>query len=311
MVKPVNVRGIIPATVLPMTKDYRMDPASMKSYYEWLIDQGVCAVAVNADTGEGPHLYPEEKRRVLEKVVEIVSGRVSVIAGLTAAFTDQAVRQAKEAEAIGADGLLMFPIPAFRGKPQDAGQVYAYHAAIADAVDLPMILFQLQDALGGVEFEVETLLRLSAIENVVAVKEASFDALKFVRTVAALGAGPRPITILTGNDNFICESFILGAKGALIGFGTVATSLQVEAFHAAMENDFARAMEIGRKIQPLVDATFGPPVRNYRARLKEVLVMQGVIERATVRPPLMPVPDAERAAIRKALEAMELLPARA
>lgn len=311
MVKPVNVRGIIPATVLPMTKDYRMDPASMKSYYEWLIDQGVCAVAVNADTGEGPHLYPEEKRRVLEKVVEIVSGRVSVIAGLTAAFTDQAVRQAKEAEAIGADGLLMFPIPAFRGKPQDAGQVYAYHAAIADAVDLPMILFQLQDALGGVEFEVETLLRLSAIENVVAVKEASFDALKFVRTVAALGAGPRPITILTGNDNFICESFILGAKGALIGFGTVATSLQVEAFHAAMENDFARVMEIGRKIQPLVDATFGPPVRNYRARLKEVLVMQGVIERATVRPPLMPVPDAERAAIRKALEAMELLPARA
>lgn len=311
MVKPVNVRGIIPATVLPMTKDYRMDPASMKCYYEWLIDQGVCAVAVNADTGEGPHLYPEEKRRVLEKVVEIVSGRVSVIAGLTAAFTDQAVRQAKEAEAIGADGLLMFPIPAFRGKPQDAGQVYAYHAAIADAVDLPMILFQLQDALGGVEFEVETLLRLSAIENVVAVKEASFDALKFVRTVAALGAGPRPITILTGNDNFICESFILGAKGALIGFGTVATSLQVEAFHAAMENDFARAMEIGRKIQPLVDATFGPPVRNYRARLKEVLVMQGVIERATVRPPLMPVPDAERAAIRKALEAMELLPARA
>ncbi|MBI2881599.1 MAG: dihydrodipicolinate synthase family protein [Candidatus Tectomicrobia bacterium] len=311
MVKPVNVRGIIPATVLPMTKDYRMDPASMKCYYEWLIDQGVCAVAVNADTGEGPHLYPEEKRRVLEKVVEIVSSRVSVIAGLTAAFTDQAVRQAKEAEAIGADGLLMFPIPAFRGKPQDAGQVYAYHAAIADAVDLPMILFQLQDALGGVEFEVETLLRLSAIENVVAVKEASFDALKFVRTVAVLGAGPRPITILTGNDNFICESFILGAKGALIGFGTVATSLQVEAFHAAMENDFARVMEIGRKIQPLVDATFGPPVRNYRARLKEVLVMQGVIERATVRPPLMPVPDAERAAIRKALEAMELLPARA
>lgn len=311
MVKPVNVRGIIPATVLPMTQDYRMDPASMKSYYEWLIDQGVCAVAVNADTGEGPHLYPEEKRRVLEKVVEIVGGRVSVIAGLTAAFTDQAVRQAKEAEAIGADGLLMFPIPAFRGKPQDAGQVYAYHAAIADAVDLPMILFQLQDALGGVEFEMETLLRLSAIENVVAVKEASFDALKFVRTVAALGAGPRPITILTGNDNFICESFILGAQGALIGFGTVATSLQVEAFHAAVENDFARVMEIGRKIQPLVDATFGPPVRNYRARLKEVLVMQGVIERAAVRPPLMPVPDAERAAIRKALEAMELLPARA
>ncbi|MFQ5691836.1 MAG: dihydrodipicolinate synthase family protein [Nitrospinota bacterium] len=301
MVKPVSIRGIIPATVLPMTEDCKMDPTSMKSYYDWLIDQGVCAVAVNVDTGEGPHLYPEEKRQVLEKVVEIVDGRVSVIAGLTAAFTDQAIRQAKEAEAVGADGLLMFPIPAVRGKPQDA----------VVAVDLPMILFQLQDALGGVEFESETLLRLCAIENVVAIKEASFDALKFVRTVAALNAGPRPVTILTGNDNFICESFVLGAQGALIGFGTVATSLQVEAFHAAMEKDYNKTMEIGRKIQPLVDATFGPPVRNYRARLKEVLVMQGVIERATVRPPLMPVPDAEREAIRRALEAMELLPAKA
>jgi 4-hydroxy-tetrahydrodipicolinate synthase len=165
--------------------------------------------------------------------------------------------------------------------------------------------------LGGVEFEDNTFLRLCDIENVVAIKEASFDALKFVRTVAALNAGPRPPIILTGNDNFICESFILGAKGALIGFGTVATSLQVDAFHAAMENDFDRVMEIGRKIQPLVDATFGPPVRNYRARLKEVLVMQGIIERATVRPPLMPVPDAEREAIRRALEVMDLLPARA
>ncbi len=311
MVKTVSVRGIIPATVLPMTEECKMDTTSMKSYYDWLIEQGVCAVAVNADTGEGPHLYPEEKREVLEKVVEIVNGRVSVIAGLTAMFTDQAIQQAKEAEAIGADGLLMFPIPAFRGRPQSTEQIYAYHAAIADAVDLPMVLFQLQDALGGVEFEDSTLLRLSTIENVVAIKEASFDALKFVRTVAALNAGPRPITFLTGNDNFICESFILGAQGALIGFGTVATSLQVEAFHAAMEKDFIKTMEVGRKIQPLVDATFGPPVRNYRARLKEVLVMQGVIERATVRPPLMPVSDEEREAIRQALERMELLPAKA
>ncbi len=311
MVKAVNVRGIIPATVLPMTEDCKMDPTSMKTYYDWLIDQGVCAVAVNVDTGEGPHLYPEEKRAVLEKVVEIVDGRVSVIAGLTAMFTQQAIEQAKEAEAVGADGLLMFPIPAFRGKPQDREQIYAYHAAIADAVDLPMVLFQLQDALGGVEFEDETLLRLCEIENVAAIKEASFDALKFVRTVAALSAAPRTPVILTGNDNFICESFILGAKGALIGFGTVATSLQVEAFHAAMENDFDKVKEISRTIQPLVDATFGPPVRNYRARLKEVLVMQGIIERATVRPPLVTVPEAEREAIRQALETMELLPVRA
>ena len=125
MVKAVNVRGIIPATVLPMTEGGKMDSTSMKSYYDWLIEQGVCEVAVNADTGEGPHLYPEEKLAVLEKVVEIVDGRGSVIAGLTATFTQQAIEQAKEAEAVGADGLLMFPIPAFRGKTQEKEQIYA------------------------------------------------------------------------------------------------------------------------------------------------------------------------------------------
>ena len=77
-----------------------------------------------------------------------------------------------------------------------------------------------------------------------------------------------------------------------------------------MENDFDKTKEIGRKIQPLVDSTFGPPVRNYRARLKEVLVMQGVIERATVRPPLVTISEAEREAIRKALERMELIPSK-
>lgn len=309
MAKGIQLKGIIPATVLPMTQEGRMDSGALKGYYDWLIRQGVVAVAVNVDTGEGPHLFPEEKRACLEKVLKVANGRVPVIAGLTASFTEQAVQQAKEAKALGAGALLMFPLPAFRGQPQDPDQVYAYHAAVAEAVDLPLILFQLQDALGGVEFTMETLCRLSTIETVVAIKEATFDALKFSRAVAALKAGPRPITILTGNDNFICESFLLGAEGALIGFGTIATSLQVEMHRAAMAKDYERALALQRKLDPLVEAIFGPPVRNYRARLKEGLVMLGVLKQAFVRPPLMPISGEERERIRAALRRLELLPA--
>jgi 4-hydroxy-tetrahydrodipicolinate synthase len=82
-----------------------------------------------------------------------------------------------------------------------------------------MVIFQLQPALAGVLFSREALLKLVSIPNVIAIKEASFDAVRFVETVRILADAPRRIQVLTGNDNFILESFLLGAEGALIGFG--------------------------------------------------------------------------------------------
>lgn len=291
--KEVDLKGIIPACVLPMTEDYRIDEEALRHYISWLIPQGVKALAINVDTGEGPHLFPEERRRVIEVVREEVRGRVPIIAGLAAGFTAQAVTLAKEAEAAGADALLVFPIPAFQGRELSPEVPYHYHRAIADAVDIPLILFQLQPALGGLTFSPEAIARLVEIENVVAMKEASFDAKTFVETRELLDSLPRRITLLTGNDNFILESFILGAEGALIGFGTVATDLQVEMFDSVMGHDYNRAWEIWRRLLPLEKAIFAPPIRNYRARLKAALMMQGIIKNYTVRPPLPPLAPEE------------------
>jgi len=105
----------------------------------------------------------------------------------------------------------------------------AYHEAIAQ-VGLPLILFQLQPALAGLNFEADTLQAMAAVDGVIAIKEASFDARRFVDTVNLIADLPRPITLLTGNDNFILESFMLGATGALIGFGAVMTREQAEHF---------------------------------------------------------------------------------
>jgi 4-hydroxy-tetrahydrodipicolinate synthase len=297
----LNLRGLIPAVVLPMTENFEPELVAYRRYLRWVVDQGPVAIAVNVDTGEGPHLSPAERRQVLDTALDEVGHRVPVIAGLSASYTEQAREFAREAARAGASALLVFPIPAFQGTPLPDELPYAYHAAIADAVETPLILFQLQPALGGVIFSVETLARLVEIPSVVAIKEASFDALRFVQTRDAL-RHVRPITLLTGNDNFIYESFVLGAEGALIGQGAIAVREQVEMITAGLAGDFARAEALNRALMVLVTACFAAPVRNYRARIKEGLVAQGVIPRATVRPPLMPVSDAERDRVRAALK---------
>lgn len=305
--KPTKLHGIIPAIVLPMTEDARIDAPALRGYVKWLLEQGCHGLAINVDTGEGPHLWPEEKVEVIHIVKDVVRGRVPVVAGLGAAFTEQAVRAAKQAEEAGADALLVFPISAWRGRPLPPDLVYNYHKAVADAVSIPLVAFQLQDALGGVEFDFPTLTRLFEIPQVIGIKEAAFDAKKYVEVVRHLRSLPREITILTGNDNFIMESFVLDADGALIGFGTLATEMQVRMYEAWVAGDQQTALALGRCIQKLADVIFAQPVRDYRVRTKEALVMQGVIPRATVRAPLMGIDDAERAKVRAALVEAGLL----
>jgi len=185
--------------------------------------------------------------------------------------------------------------------------IYNYHSEISEKVGLPMILFQLQPALGGVDFTPETLLRLTSIRNVIAIKEASFDARKFVNIVHTLKRASRKIMVLTGNDSFIYESLVLGAEGGLLGFGTVAVDKQIEMFNLVAKGRLTEAREIWEELIPLEGAIFAQPVRDYRARLKEALVMMGVLKTSYVRPPLQPVSEKEREAIKQALRSLRLV----
>ena len=305
--KDIDLRGIIPAIVTPMTNEGELDLPALRTYVQWLAEQGPVALAVNVDTGEGPHLTADEKRQTLETVAEAVAGKCKVVGGVAGPSTAQGAANARAAQAAGADALLIFPISAFLGQPLNPEVPYRYHAAIAEAVDLPLILFQLQPALGGVLFTTEILHRLIAIPTVTAIKEASFDAMRFLQVKAALESASRKIPFLTGNDNFICESFILGAEGALLGFSTLGTREQVDMLAAVRRGDIGQARELGCRLQPLSDVIFAPPVTDYRARTKEALKMLGVISNTTVRPPLLPVSDVEREVVRRALQAAGLL----
>lgn len=299
--KEINLRGIIPAIALPMTDDYRPDLATLERYIDWLVPQGPVALAVNVDTGEGPHLSSDERRLVLQSVVRFVNGRCQVVAGLAGPYTDQAILNARSAKDAGADALLIFPIPAFLGQPLLPELPYRYHNAVADAVDMPMILFQLQPALGGVLYEPEVIKRLLEIEQVVAIKEASFDAVRFLQTKSVLDAAAHRITLLNGNDNFVLEALILGAEGALLGFSTLATDLQVQMLEAVRKKDYDTAWSLHHRLQPLADVIFQRPVTDYRARTKEALRLLGVFKNAIVRPPLLPLSPAEQESVRLAL----------
>jgi 4-hydroxy-tetrahydrodipicolinate synthase len=299
----LNVRGIVPACITTLDADGRFDEGAYRRYLQWLLPQGPVALAINADTGEGPHLWPDERSRILRVAVEEASAfGVAVIAGLSAQFTEQAIDEAKRAEDAGASGLLMLPIPVYQGTPLDPAVPVAYHEAVARAVPLPMVAFQLQPALGGVVFSEETLGRIAAIDSVVALKEASFDARLYLQTRRMIEKLPRKIDLLTGDDNFIFESFVMGAEGALIGFGTLVTDLQVEMVRLAREDRWAEARAIWERILPIEEAVYGTPVRDYRARTKVALQHLGVIDSTVMRPPLMEVSGEAAAAVVAALE---------
>jgi 4-hydroxy-tetrahydrodipicolinate synthase len=297
----IDLRGIIPAIATPMLDTERLDLAAIPAYVERLVEAGSLGLAVNVDTSEGTHLTRAERRAVLGAVVGATSGRVRIVAGVGGPSTADGVANALDARDAGADALLVFPVPAFLSHPLRTDVVVGYHRAIADAADLPIVLFQLQPMLGGVLYPADVLDALIGIPQVVAIKEASFDPLRWLTLKAHLDAAPRRITLLTGNDNFIGESFLLGAEGALLGFATLLTAEHVALRTAAANGDIERARELGARIQRLADVVFAPPVADYRARIKEALRILGWIPNAIVRPPLLPVDDAERDRIRTAL----------
>ena len=146
-----------------------------------------------------------------------------------------------------------------------------------------MIAFQLQPALGGIDYSPETVERVTALDGVIAIKEASFDRDRCAETVK-ISAKP----VLTGNDNFILESFELGCTGALVGFGAIRTAEQVEMIANWHRGATADARAASDRLQPLADALFAPPVSEYRRRLKELLVREGVLEAAHMRAAPLP-----------------------
>lgn len=301
-----SFEGIFPATITPMHKDFSIDLESFKNYLNWLKKQKIQGFAINVDTGEGPLLTSDE-RKLLLKIAKNVAGDLKVIAGIIGGSTESAIKEAKNAVLAGADAILIFPNAAFRGNPQDSDLIFKYHDAIATETDTDIVIFNLQDDLGGALYNNKTLKKLISIPQVKAIKEASFDISIFKSVFEFLNKQDKKIAFLTGNDNFILESFLLGADGGLLGSCAQLTQWQSDCLNYIKTKQYEQAKELSNLFQPLIDVIFMPPVRNYRARTKHSLMLQGIIPNDFIRPPLVEISENEKNIIKDALKSSKII----
>jgi len=307
-----TAKGIVAAPALPMLPDFSIDWDSLRSYLAWIARQRPTAIAMNMDASEGPALTREEMLEVVRVSRKVIADACPeapcpLVSGLIVGSTADAVAFGKALKATGAQGLAIFPpFPTFLGNPVPTRMIFDYHKAVADGVDLPLIAFQFPKAWGP-DFPPETLRELVKIPQIIGLKEASFDTTKTVETIDTARTLPRKIGILTGSDTFILEAMIFGCDGALIGFAGTATDQLIRMHNAVAAKDFDTAFEIWGRLGPLARYAWRAPIRDYRPRMKEVLVLQGLIRHAAVRPPQLPVDDAERAELRRLAEQAGLI----
>jgi 4-hydroxy-tetrahydrodipicolinate synthase len=299
--------GVIAGAVTPFDDGLRVDGRALVPYLHFLAESGVSAVVVNADTGEGQHLDQTERLEVLRIAVNEIGGRVAVLSGLIANFTQEAVEAAKQFEDNGAVGLQVFPPVAFLGYPLDPGLVVGYYEALAKGTALPLIAYRPPIGLGyGIDSEV--IAQLARVQAVAGIKESSFNRDAYAQTARLLQHERHRVRLLSGADTFVLESFRIGADGAMLAIATIAPSRWVELFRLHRTGRDDEADKLLASLDPLVRVIFAHPFRDFRARLKEVLRRLDLIPSAIVRPPLRDLGPSERDNVNRALGRSGLLP---
>ncbi len=294
--------GVIPANILPFNTDYSIDEAEYRRHLRWLAEvPGVAGITVNGHAAEVSSLSREERRRALAVARDEVGSDLPLIAGIYTENTFEAVDLARDAKAEGASGLLIFPPSIFMwGVQLRPEMAYRHFATIAEAVDLPLVVFQYPTA-SGLGYDPGTLVTLTEIPQVVAVKEWSNDIVTFEQNLRAIRATGRRVAVLSSFTMSLFASFVLGADGAISGMGSVAADLQADLFARVRRGDLEGARKVTDRLDPLVRVFYAPPFLDMHNRMKEALALLGRIRRAVVRPPLQPIGEPERQRIREAL----------
>ena len=297
--------GVIPAVLLPFHEDLSIDEASYRAHLRDVASvEGVSAITVNAHASEVASCTFDEQRRVLE--ISREETKLPLINGIYAEGSLEAARLAKMATQGGASALLVFPsgIYTFGQRPEMA---LAHFKRIADATDLPLILFQYPLA-GGQGYPTATLLKiLDEVPTVRAIKDWCANPQLHERHVRLLQSRTPPVNVLTTHSSWLFSSLVLGCNGLLSGSGSVIADLQAKLFDAVRNNDLKKAKELHARIAPTAEVFYSEPWVDMHNRMKEALVLLGKLPRAVVRPPLVKLPQAEIDRIRAALGAAGLL----
>jgi 4-hydroxy-tetrahydrodipicolinate synthase len=290
-----RLKGSITALITPF-KNGEVDEPAFKRLVEWQIAEGTDGLVPVGTTGESPTLSHKEHMRVVELCVETTRGRVPVIAGAGSNSTREAIELTRHAKQVGADAALS--VAPYYNKPTQDG-LYRHFAAIAEAVDLPIVLYNIPGR-SIVEISVETMAKLAQIPNIVGVKDATGNLARASRDRGAL---PKRFVCLSGDDATALGFMAHGGVGCISVTSNVAPRACAEFQDACLAGNYAKALSIQDRLMALHDALFceaSPAPTKYAASLLGLCGDE-------VRLPIVALSGKGRETVRAAMAAAKLL----
>ncbi len=295
-----RLHGIFPPIVTPLTDDEEVDHASLRRLVAYLLDQGVHGIWVTGTTGEFPCFSPTEREAIVTTVVDAVSGRVPVIAGIGDASTRLAIAHGQAAKRAGVDAVALTP-PYYYVNNQD--ELLDHFRAVRAAVDLPLLVYNIPQNV-KTRVEVSTVLTLAEEGTVVGLKDSQNDLDWFRQVLTETRRRGLPFRGFLGTRILIDAGRIVGAHGAIPGIANVVAVDCVAAYQAACAGDWEAAdRHTGRilDVQKIVGLARGSPTSSSFSGMKAILTSLGVLASPRVRRPLRTVTAEEEAAIAAAV----------
>lgn len=290
------ITGSIVALVTPMNADGAIDWDALDRLTEMHVAEGTDAIVAVGTTGESATLDCDEHCAVIKRVVDVVAGRIKVIAGTGANSTTEAIDLTREAKAAGADACLL--VTPYYNKPTQEG-LYQHHKAIAEAVDIDQILYNVPGRT-ACDMLPETVLRLAEIPNIVAIKEATGD-LERARTL--IEQLPSDFAVYSGDDATAVELMLLGGKGNISVTANIAPAEMAEICALAISGEADQARKLNRKVAGLHEALF---VEANPIPVKWALAQMHLMDTG-IRLPLTPLSANAQPVLEKALRAADLI----
>ena len=289
-------RGSIVALVTPMHEDGSIDYAALRRLVDWHVAEGTACIGVVGTTGESPTVSVEEHCEIIRVAVEQTAGRVPVMAGAGGNSTREAIELAKFAKAVGADCTLS--VVPYYNKPSQEG-MYQHFKAIAEAVDIPMMLYNVPGRTVA-DMLPETSLRAAQLPGVIGIKEATGN---IERAAWLIKHAPQGFGVYSGDDGTAIALMLLGGRGNVSVTANIAPRLMAQLCHAAVEGDVKTARDIHFRLATLNKLLFAEP---NPVPVKWAMQRLGLCG-GTLRLPMVPMTDALMPGLEAAMREAGLL----
>jgi 4-hydroxy-tetrahydrodipicolinate synthase len=297
MAAQTKFRGTATAIITPFKKDGSIDEPALRRFVDFQIKGGVEALVPLGTTGEYSTLSMKEQQRVIELVIEEAHGRVKIFAGAGSNNTAEVIEKTRFVKQAGADAVLI--VGPFYNKPTQNGYVQHFKA-VADAVDIPIIVYNVPGRTSG-NIEAATLLQMAEeIPNVVMVKEASCN---MAQVMEIARNKPKNFSLLSGDDALAFSIIALGGDGCISVVSNEMPKEYSDLMRLCLKGEWTEALQLHYRLLPLMNINF---IESSPIPVKTALAMMGMIDE-NFRLPMVPITEPSRAKLKKILEELKLL----